>query len=232
MKHAANIKNHALGLLLLLSCGCGGLTGYGPSAPPAGTLILTSAREITPRTKGGTLTITPQSKGGTLLGNIVWPTEVKALSSRRFDLKLYYENVLISQGQTDSEARFSLVDVPAAGELRIEASVPGHPFVTLRRLVDLAELGQTPGAQEVSMLSTAATAIVLDARGSSQAWAQIAPQRLLATDLAPLVEPLAKVMTPYLDAELKGPIEKQEPVLQAISQARQAIEPSLKTAAP
>lgn len=212
-------------LLLLTACGP---TGYGPAMPPDGRISLADA--ITPRTKGGTLNITPQTKGSTLKGSIVWPAEVAALSSKRFIIRVYAGDLQLAEGATDAEARFEVFNAPAQAELRIEAHVPGRPHVILRRLVQL------PGSDSesplelkggLSMLSTAAAAVLLDARQQGSGLGILAPDRLLAPEAEVLLKPLASLMTPYLDASLAMPIESLAPVQAAISTTRGQLEKAL-----
>lgn len=203
---------------LLFACTA---TGLGPSAPPTGTLVLLDAGQITPRTKGGTLTtIVPRTKGGTLSGGIVWPAEVKGLDSKRFDLKVYAGETLLAQGQTDADGRFVLWQLPSAGQIRIEASVPGQPYVRLRRLVDLREPLQEP--QSLSMLTTAASAILLSLP------AGISPQRLLEPDILPILAPLAQQMTPWLDQQPQAPIETQPAIARTIAEVSQKVSDLVK----
>ncbi|MEZ0373425.1 MAG: hypothetical protein ACAI44_30330 [Candidatus Sericytochromatia bacterium] len=214
-------------LMLIGNSGCG-LTGYGPAAPADGYLSLAGA-QITPRSKGGTLNITPRSKGGTLNGAVIWPAEVAALSSRRFLLKIFAGDSLVAEGSTDAQGRFTLADLPPELELRVEAHVSGRPFVILRSLIKTpaAIAGQTEPNQEISMLTTAAAAVMADARTSHSQLEQLSPGRLLEQDTRPLLQPLSKVMTPYLDWSLSAPLESLSPVRASIAETRRTLEQAL-----
>ncbi|PKL79837.1 MAG: hypothetical protein CVV27_01270 [Candidatus Melainabacteria bacterium HGW-Melainabacteria-1] len=203
-------------LWLSLISGCG-LTGLGPSSLPVGELSLADA-QITPRSKGGTLTIVPGSKGGTLKGNVVWPDSVAALTSKQFELKIFAKDRLIASGQTDPNARFTLRDLPPDREFRMEAHVPGRPFVILRSLVR-TQASQQEVAGELSMLSTAVTALLQ----RSPELSQLGPERLLADDLRPHLEQVVRVMTPYLDQTLNSPIETLAEVQSALAKAETDI---------
>lgn len=189
-----------LTILCLFSLSACSLTGLGPSAgsnfsnPPTST--------FTPRSKGGTLNITPRTKGGTLFnGSIVWPTEVAALDSKVFLIKVYQGETLLAEGETNDSAQFTVNYLPANSLIRIEAHVPGRPFVTLRNRYQTApqdsNLEPKPVKAELSMLSTAADSVLQMATANSPL-KQLMPQDLLAQSTTQL-KPLAELMTPYLD---------------------------------
>jgi hypothetical protein len=202
-------------------------TGLGPVGLPTDFQNQGEAT-ITPRTKGGTLTITPQTKGGTLLkGSVVWPAEVATLPSRVFNLKVYAGQTLLAEGTTDAAAAYTITGAPVNQELRLEAQVPGKPFVILRSRFKTANQVDSILTADISMLSTAAAA-VLDSAQLPESLRNIAPQRLLQADTQPLLLSLALIMTPYLDANLTAPLESQPPVQSSVVETRQNLDQALR----
>lgn len=205
-------------LLLLAPLSACGLTGLGPAVTSLNSAA--DQRDITPRTKGGTLNITPTSKGGTLLkGAVLWPSEVAAIANPVFDLKVYAGETLLAQGQTGDQASFVIENAPVGTRLRVEAAVPGRPFVVLRSLVTTPNQPDQELRLDISMLTTAVAAVLADPGTLT-----VGPERLLQADTVALLTPLARVMTPFLEqTSLSAPIETQASVQTALSEARAAL---------
>ncbi len=204
-------------LLMMAALSACGLTGYGPAVT---SLEPMNQADITPRTKGGTLNITPSSKGGTLLkGAVIWPAEVAALARPVFDLKVYAGETLLAQGQTNEEAGFVVQNAPLNTLLRVEAAVPGRPFVVLRSLVTTSEQANQQQLLDISMLTTAAAAVLAEPGNLTAS-----PERLMQADAISLLTPLANLMTPYLEqTQLSRSIEAQSSVQLAITDTRSSL---------
>lgn len=224
------MKRACLSVCLLALClgsqSCA-MTGTGPAGLAEGSVSLAGKQSITPRSKGGTLNITPQSKGGTLKGAILWPREVAPLPNKQLILKIYSGHLLLAEGQTSLQGHFTLSSLPLNSALRLEAQVPGKPFVVLRRLIETSETDFQNLNTDISMLSTAELAVLQDAQKVQSRLAQVPLARLAEEDAQALLAPLVEVMTPFLDASLSAPIESQPGVQAAITQTRQALEKSL-----
>lgn len=217
-------------ILCLLSLSACSLTGLGPSAG-ANFPISSINSNLTPRTKGGTLNITPRTKGGTLFnGSIVWPTEVATLDSKIFIIKVYHGDTLLAEGETNDSAQFSINYLPANSQIRIEAHVPGRPFVVLRNSYQTAPEASDTGIQkvsaEVSMLSTAADSVLQTVEANSPLKKRL-PQDMLVKSTVQL-KTLADLMTPYLDqTALTQAIDQIPAIHNKVLETRNLIEQTL-----
>lgn len=200
-------------VVLFSSCqaGLSGLgSNQGPLQPPSN-----SQSQISPRTKGSTLT-----------GIVVWPQEAAPLKDLRFKI---LANTPTQTWKTESDAqgqfRFENVEWPQTNTpWRMEAQSISNPNLIFKCLYQAPTASSESKPMEMTLTSTAMVALLDQARKMNSPVMSVSTERLTQSDSMPLIETLKNSMMPYLNTPLERPLEEMPEIKALLEQSVKKLE--------
>ena len=203
--------------LVLSACqsGLSGLVNTHSDPPNPSQNQTTGQSQISPRTKGSTLT-----------GIVVWPQEAAPLNDLRFEIQAITP-AKTWKTQSSPQGQFKLENLEwqtSSTPLRMEARALANPHLVFKCLYLPASATAEPQTMEMTLTSTAIVALLDQAHSMNSQVKQLSPARLSQDDAKPLVEKVKNSMMPYFNAGLKAPLETMPEVATLLDQTVKKLE--------
>lgn len=171
--------------------------------------------------------ITPRTKGSTLTGIVIWPQAAVPLNDFRFEIQAITPTQTWKT-QSNPQGQFTLENLewPATETTwRMEAKALANPHLVFKCLYKPQKASaEPPAAMEMTLTSTAIVALLDQARSMNSPMMHLSPSRLSQADTLPLVETVKNAMMPFLKADLNMPLEKMPEVAAMLNQSVKQLE--------
>ncbi|MGE3725781.1 MAG: hypothetical protein AB7I41_09530 [Candidatus Sericytochromatia bacterium] len=170
--------------------------------------------------------ISPRTKGSTLTGIVVWPQEATPLNDLRFEIQAITP-AKTWKTQSSPQGQFKLENLEwqtNSAPLRMEAKALANPHLMFKCLYLPQIAAAEPQTMEMTLTSTAIVALLDQARNMNSQIMLLSPARLSQSDTRPLVESIKNSMMPYFNASLKAPLETMPEVSVMLDQAVKKLE--------
>lgn len=219
MHHITNLRkgifSKILTPMLLLCTGC----QVGLGLPQAN--LSQQEAQITPRTKGPTLSITPRTKGSTLLnGSVIWPDDIKPPSSLSFEIQSIGENNKTSI-VTAHDGSFSLI-LQANTQVRIEAKAIFDPELVFKTIVQVPETDEAVPIK-ISLESTAIVALMDHALQAQSTLQNMPMESYERPEIMPKINEIKERMKPFLSTNMQSNLESMPNVQEAMNNVHQEL---------
>jgi hypothetical protein len=207
----------AICFLVLSACqsGLSGLVNTHSDPPNPSLNQTTGQSQISPRTKGSTLT-----------GIVVWPQEATPLNDLRFEIQAMTP-AKTWKTQSSPQGQFKLENLEwqtSSPPLRMEAKALANPHLVFKCLYLPQTTATEPQTMEMTLTSTAIVALLDQARNMNSQVRQLSPTRLSQDDAKPWVEKVKNSMMPYFNDNLKAPLETMPEVSAMLDQTVKKLE--------